>query len=329
MITRILSCFALVCAVAAALALPGRTHAAERICFAEVPDCIDGRFAEYWRENGGLAVFGFPKSPAMMQHVEGKDILVQQFERNRFELHPENARPYDVLLGRLGDDLLKRQGRDWFAFPKVGGAPANCLFFAETGHSLCDPFLKYYRANGLEFDGKVGKSLQESLALFGLPLSEPQVETLADGRSYTVQWFERARFELHPENAAPYDVLLGLLGNEVLASPAPQPPAEPGQMPLPEPQYAVADPERGPSGTQFFFAAAGFEPGERIGVYITLPDQSVFGAPFQVEADDEGFSEIVTFTVPNDPEVPTGVWAITFEGTSSGHKGIAYFEVTP
>ena len=25
-------------------------------------------------------------------------------------------------------------------------------------------------------------------------------ETLADGKSYQVQYFERARFELHPEN---------------------------------------------------------------------------------------------------------------------------------
>ena len=43
---------------------------------------------------------------------------VQWFERNRLELHPENARPYDVLLGRLGADRLAQQGRDWFTFPK-------------------------------------------------------------------------------------------------------------------------------------------------------------------------------------------------------------------
>ena len=28
-----------------------------------------------------------------------QDITVQRFERNRLELHPENKRPYDVLLG--------------------------------------------------------------------------------------------------------------------------------------------------------------------------------------------------------------------------------------
>src|SRR5205085_8995363 len=33
-----------------------------------------------------------------------------------------------------------------------------------------------------------------------------------DGKSYNMQYFERAVFELHPENQPPYDVLLSLLG---------------------------------------------------------------------------------------------------------------------
>jgi hypothetical protein len=32
-----------------------------------------------------------------------------------------------------------------------------------------------------------------------------------------VQYFERARFEHHPENAPPYDVLLGQFGRSILA----------------------------------------------------------------------------------------------------------------
>ncbi|MDW8389528.1 MAG: META domain-containing protein [Oscillochloridaceae bacterium] len=56
----------------------------------------------------------------------------------------------------------------------------------------------------------------ESLALFGLPISEPLTETI-EGKDYTVQWFERARFELHPANRPPFNVLAGRLGAEVLA----------------------------------------------------------------------------------------------------------------
>ena len=69
----------------------------------------------------------------------------------------------------------------------------------------------------LEFDGQGGTSTAESLALFGLPLSPPLMEQNADGGTYLTQYFERARFEYHPENAAtPYAVLLGLLGREQL-----------------------------------------------------------------------------------------------------------------
>ena len=51
----------------------------------------------------------------------------------------------------------------------------------------------------------------KALTYFGLPLEASKQEVLSDGNTYTVQYFERARFELHG-NA----VLLGLLGVEVL-----------------------------------------------------------------------------------------------------------------
>jgi len=37
-----------------------------------------------------------------------------------------------------------------------------------------------------------------------------------DGKRYMVQYFERARLEHHPENMAPNEVFLGLLGYQVL-----------------------------------------------------------------------------------------------------------------
>ncbi len=182
--------------------------------FPETGFQVCGRLLSYWRENGGLPVFGYPIGPQAAVTIEGRQYQAQPFERNRLELHPENGRPYDVLLGRLGAEVLERQGRNWQDFGKLGGAPGGCLYFAETGHSLCEPFLSYFRGKGLEFDGRPGYSLAESIALFGLPLSEPQSENV-EGRPYTVQWFERARFEEHPENPDPYKVLLGLLGVEM------------------------------------------------------------------------------------------------------------------
>jgi polysaccharide biosynthesis protein PslG len=203
---------AIVALVAALAPLSSYAQTSQR-CFTETGFCIAGRIREFWEQNGGLQAFGLPTAPLQTSEVEGRPVLAQWFERNRLELHPENARPYDVLLGRLGVDRLQQQGRDWPQFPK-GQPQSGCRYFAETGHNICSEILAAWRANGLEFDGTRGTSEAESLALVGLPLSEPQEEDTPNGR-FTVQWFERARFELHPENQPPYNVLLGLLGNEV------------------------------------------------------------------------------------------------------------------
>jgi hypothetical protein len=106
--------------------------------------------------------------------------------------------------------MLETQGRSWYTFPKGEPTP-GCLFFEATGHTLCEPFLSYWRSNGLEFDGSPGKGYAESLALFGQPLSEPQPEEIAPGVWVTVQWFERARFEDHGSDG----VLLGLLSSDL------------------------------------------------------------------------------------------------------------------
>jgi glucose/arabinose dehydrogenase len=181
--------------------------------FPETGFRVGGRFLSFWEQNGGLPVFGYPNSDQRSERGTEGVFGTQWFERERFELHPENRAPYDVLLGRLGDELLRRQGRDWRGLPQ-GSPQPGCLFFEQTRHSLCQPFLSYWRANGLEFDGRRGKSYEESLALFGLPLTEPAVETNSSGATVLTQWFERARFEYLPNNPDPYKVLLGRLGAE-------------------------------------------------------------------------------------------------------------------
>jgi len=146
------------------------------------------------------------------------------------------AAPYDVRLGRLGDELLRQRSIDWSTLPHAAGAQAGCRYFPETQHNLCDQpagpsFLSYWSANGLEFDRTRGKSSAESLALFGLPLTEPMTMTL-EGQPFLVQWFERTRFEWNPDNPAAYRVLLGRLGVEVQSPPLDQTPVVP---PAPSP----------------------------------------------------------------------------------------------
>lgn len=193
---------------------PPASAQAGRQCFPETGYCADGRFLNFWNRYGGLPVFGFPISDRRVERGAEGVFTTQWFERERFELHPENRPPYDVLLGRLGDELLRRQGRDWQTFPK-GSPQPGCEYFEPTGHTLCEPFLSYWRAHGLEFDGRSGKSYDESLALFGYPLSEPAMELNSSGLTVLTQWFERARFEYVPDNLDPFKVLLGRLGAEV------------------------------------------------------------------------------------------------------------------
>jgi hypothetical protein len=78
----------------------------------------------------------------------------------------------------------------------------TCHTFAQTGFEVCGRFLAYwYKYGGLQ--------------VFGYPVSHPLKEiSAADGKEYLVQYFERAAFELHPQNKPPYDVLLSQLGRE-------------------------------------------------------------------------------------------------------------------
>jgi hypothetical protein len=189
-------------------ALPDTGAEGAPVTFPETGYSLDGEFLSYWRANGGLPVFGFPiESP---RQVDGQ--VSQWLERNRFELHPEHAAPYHVLLGRLGAETLERKGIDWRSLPK--GDPSAAHYFRETGHAIAPQFWDYWRSNGLDL-GDRNVSMREALGLFGYPVSEAQMETNADGHRVLTQWFERARFEYHPNNPAASRVLLGRLGAEL------------------------------------------------------------------------------------------------------------------
>src|SRR5262249_43538003 len=134
---------------------------------------------------------------------DGKTYQTQWFERARFEEHPENKAPYDVLLGRLG--VYAAEGRSdtpckAVAKPRDTGVD----YFAETKHTIRGTIKTYFYKYG-------------GVKQFGFPLSEEFVEQSKDdpSKSYTVQYFERQRFELHPENKGTlFEVLLGRLGAE-------------------------------------------------------------------------------------------------------------------
>jgi hypothetical protein len=187
-------------------------------CFIGVPgitNCIDGPIHNYWEQNGGLSVFGYPITAAHLTETTAGAVVAQAFERNRLEVHPENKPPYDVLLGRMGADRLAQLGRH---DPPESQPGPGCLWFEETRHSVCDMlpgqgFKSYWSSHGLA-DSRM-TAYARSLALFGLPLTAMHLEASTGGKMVITQWFERARFEWHPDNTPDQRVLLGLLGNEL------------------------------------------------------------------------------------------------------------------
>lgn len=191
-----------------AQALPNRLP--DDTFYTETNHNLSGPFKSYWQANGGLAVFGYPRTEPFREYnpADGRIYVVQYFERNRFEYHPELAgTKYEVLLGLLGNQLTEtRRAAGEGAFNHFDNAnyPGG-TYYSQTGHNLRNSFKAYWEANG-------------GLELFGYPISEEFEEVNPDdGKTYVVQYFERNRFEYHPENKGTrYEVLLGLLGNSVL-----------------------------------------------------------------------------------------------------------------
>jgi hypothetical protein len=175
--------------------------------FPETGFAVAGRFLAHWETYGGLALNGYPLSTEREETLEdGRRYTVQYFERVRLEYHPENAAPDDVLLGQFGRRL---HPADPPAEPIIGA-----FYFPETGHNLSD--LTADRRTVVNF-GRFWDN-NGGLRQFGYPLSEIYPERLEDGNTYLVQYFERARFEYHPEHAGtPAEVLLGQFGRRILA----------------------------------------------------------------------------------------------------------------
>jgi hypothetical protein len=76
------------------------------------PECVFVRetghnmcppFLGYWQENGGVERFGYPISEPFAETIQGRELIVQYYERRRMEIHLGVSQ---VLLGLLGTEVL-------------------------------------------------------------------------------------------------------------------------------------------------------------------------------------------------------------------------------
>ena len=180
---------------------PGPIPGSGSRTFPETGRTVTGIFLDYWQRNGALPQQGFPISGVMTEvsELNNKAYTVQYFERAVFEHHPENEPPFNVLLSQLGTFRYREKYPQGAPNQRPNTSPGSVLV-PETGKRIGGRFLQYWRENG-------------GLMQQGYPISEEFTETSdLNNKPYTVQYFERAVFEHHPENAAPYDVLLSQLG---------------------------------------------------------------------------------------------------------------------
>jgi LPXTG-site transpeptidase (sortase) family protein len=185
------------------------------ILFTETGHTLAYSFREFYENNGGRAIFGLPLTEVFMENYRP----VQYFQRARLEWHGELAR---VQVGMLGQWAAAQDGQQgvsqWvtpspnFAiYPDIGSGTEDTLpdvvFFPQSGHTLRGDFLSFWLNNG-------------GLPLFGYPITEAFDKTTPDGQPYTIQYFERMRFEYYPGQPQPFR--LGGLGIDYLAeNPAP------------------------------------------------------------------------------------------------------------
>ncbi|HEX5164821.1 MAG TPA: prenyltransferase/squalene oxidase repeat-containing protein [Thermomicrobiales bacterium] len=144
------------------------------------------------------------EDPSTLEHGDLLTALLTfQNESGAFQFQP--AFPDDSLLATAqAVPALLLKAFPYEPLPELSplsratapAAPdARCAYQDVTQHNLCEPFAAYWHANG-------------GLANFGYPLTEA-----FDDNGRTFQYFERAIFELHPENAGtPYEVLLTRVG---------------------------------------------------------------------------------------------------------------------
>lgn len=156
--------------------------------FPETGHIVTGEFLNaYYKVPNPLLVYGYPITEAFLDPSSGE--TVQYFQRARFVLHQDAPPELRVALSPLGS-YLYQPGKK-LPIPENS---QKCRLFPETGFQVCYAFLDFFNANG-------------GVAQFGYPISG-----FENDNERIVQYFQRARFEWHPEYSSAQSVTLTDLG---------------------------------------------------------------------------------------------------------------------
>jgi photosystem II stability/assembly factor-like uncharacterized protein len=291
--------------------------------FPETQHNVYNEFLRYWTGHGGLAQQGYPVAERFLEKsdLDGKTYPVQYFERAVFEYHFDSPDPnFEVQLAQLGTYRYQAKYGTAGAPGQVPNKAArHSKFFAETGHWVGGGFWDYWQQHG-------------GLAQQGYPISDEfQEQSDLDGKIYTVQYFERAVFEFHPENrGTPYTVLLAQLGTYRLKAKYPNGPPPPSAGLIPFPAARRVNVLKMTSATEGWAVGAGilhYKAGRW--TPVTPPTDDLYLEDIAMVSPTEGWAvglgQILHYSggqwKPDPAEVFTPLYAIDMTSATEGWAG--------
>lgn len=185
--SRHLTSFLVCVLIILAFTTPAGAQTDERF-FPETGHYVRGKFLEFYLNHPDpQLVFGYPITDAFPSATDG--LIIQYFEKVRFELNPDKPEGLQVKLSPLGKYLHTKAN----PLPLPKNFPP-CQKLQENGMQVCYAFLDFFNAQG-------------GVDLFGYPISNFE---LRDER--IVQYFQNVRFEWHPELPPGQRVVVSNLG---------------------------------------------------------------------------------------------------------------------
>jgi hypothetical protein len=180
---------------------------------------VSGAWLDFYQANGGLTIFGHPRSPVMVDPLDDTQ-CVQYFQRAVLEWHPDNPPAYQLQRRLLGELLTEPaappsappgpNGPDVWYFPK---GPQG------LGHAVSNTAPDGTRTGFKAFFDRYGRE-----TTFGYPMEPPQRrDTLWTQRFQAGIMEYHAEFDrdgLKPGTGLPWrtwTVQLRLLGDEFIA----------------------------------------------------------------------------------------------------------------
>lgn len=154
--------------------------------FNETGHNVQGEFLQFYlKASNPTLVYGYPLTE---QFTNSDGLLVQYFQRARFEYHPELPEGQRVQLTPLGQEMYTPSIQLNFT------SPFACRYFSETGYSVCFSFWEFFENNG-------------GVDQFGYPISPFEYQD-----NMLVQYFQKARLEWQPWNPEDQHVVITDLG---------------------------------------------------------------------------------------------------------------------